>query len=155
MSRVYFTVQGMDVIQERLLAIGQNLPELLMYANQLIAEQITIVIAELYPNMVQEWDVSINKYPGGVASVMAKTTDMIVRWYEYGTRAHDIDPRTAQALSFEGTHEFAGMRIITGHVDHPGAKAHNQRLMLLAELGDIARTVWGEELTRIIINFEV
>ena len=155
MSRVLLNITGLNTIQARLTELGLNLPELLLPANTVIAEQTEAVIAELYPNMVQEWKVSINKYPGGVASVMAESTDMLVRWYEYGTAAHEIDPVTGQALAFAGTHNWSGQMVITGHVEHPGAIAHNRGATLLAEMGAVARSVWGEELNAIITNFEV
>lgn len=49
-------------------------------------------------------------------------------WYshfvEYGTLDHIIASRLGKKLSFPGTHEWAGLQVTVGVVDHPGANAH-------------------------------
>jgi hypothetical protein len=150
MATVTINVAGLEALAERLQSLAQNLPEMLMDANEKIVVATETAIADLYPNMQSRWRVTINDSPGEVASVRAVGSQAIIKWYEYGTPAHPIDPVVGMALAFPGTHGSEGEFVIRGHVDHPGAKAHNEKEILMANMKQAGWSAWSSALADIV-----
>jgi hypothetical protein len=147
MAVVTINVAGIQELADKMASIGANLPTMLMPANETIVQATEEAIADLYPNMASRWRVTINDAPGaGVASVRASGHQAIIKWYEFGTPEHTITAREGEMLAFPGTHEFEGQSIFTPSVEHPGARAHNERTILMADMAEVAYSEWSAAL---------
>lgn len=120
------------------------LPRLVDAANVFIENEVRITLNSLYPTRVASLWQTLMTSPGAprLAMLTVSATDILAYWYEFGTQAHFIFPVNALALKFPGTHEWAGLTILTDMVDHPGAVAHNKRFELQAAMATSTSMLW-------------
>lgn len=115
-------------------ALGDRLPisaaeafnRELTVANRALVLSTKRSLSSLYgARLAQRWTVESSvdtKNFERLAAVNVSSADKLVRYYEYGTRAHVIRARHAHALRFQK----GGQTVFARSVHHPGTPAHNK-----------------------------
>ena len=147
-----FQAPGLADLAARMASLGGELAASLSAASETIRVDAMWTVESLYPpGTAYAWQSAINTIPEAVASVEIKTDDPILYWYEYGTKPHEIQAHEGSALAFAGTNEYAGMFILADHVEHPGESAHPNAGIVMAAMGEVARTEWGAAVQELLI----
>lgn len=145
-----FDVTALAGFSARLDAARAALGESLAVANEEIVSAVESTIADLYgPRLAPKWQVDAVIGEGGeLASVLARTEDKRVLFYEFGTRPHPIAAVNGRALAFK----WRGAQAFYVRVQHPGTPAHNHREALKVAMGMAARETWGAAIQEALAN---
>jgi hypothetical protein len=155
MTVAKFQASGISALRDAFANIGASLPDLVLPWSQRIAAGLQSAIDDRYPKMGDYFGTFINHLnePGEISDVTAESDDPIVIWYTYGTKPHEMPAgggKYNHNMVFE-LHEGSGDFIFTPHVNHPGARAHDAHLIVMAELIETAAVEWTEALENALL----
>jgi hypothetical protein len=137
---VTITSPGLDAIIARLSSMMATLPTAMAAANETTMAEIEAGLIDRYgPHLARHWQTEMTATPA-LASVRVHTEDPYVYGYEYGTRAHRIQPRAKRALAFD----VDGNRVVTKQVNHPGTRGKQHAAELQSLLAERALANWQD-----------
>lgn len=143
MGTVTVSSPNLAAVARKLAAARQTLGDRLAPATQNIADTVHTAIDTRYGPVAKYWHVDAT-----ATSVRAWGDHQHLLWWEFGTRAHGIDPVQAKMLRF--TPQGATNTVFAKHVNHPGTPAHNQRDGVVTTLSYAALFEWHAALSDLL-----